>query len=365
MDVCLSPGGKTSFVTAGPVDAVLVGTLDGVHRLERGAGGTPWIASRHGLDGVHVGSLMSLAEGWSFAGAHSGGLFRSEGGSARWTPAMDGIDRAHDQVYTLAAQQRAGGVVLWAGTQPAALYRSDDLGATWVEVPSILDVPDTDKWDFPAPPHVAHVKNIAFHPSDDAMLYVCVEQGAVLKSVDDGRTWQELAGYSRADDKAYRDAHRIEIAAAHPNKLFLSSGEGVYTSDDAGLTWTHLTKKRDRIGYPDQMFIDPDDERTVYVAGAAQSPPHWRETHDGNPGILRSRDGGATWSELTAGLPANIRGNIEAMTLCHGPHGVELFAGTATGDVFMSANRGDSWTTIASGLPAISKGGHYRAFVTA
>jgi photosystem II stability/assembly factor-like uncharacterized protein len=365
MDVCLSPGGKTSFVTANPVDTVLVGTIDGVHRLSRNAANSAWTVSRRGLDGVHVGSLLSIPGGRLFAGAHSGGLFRSDDATAPWERTMDGIADAHSQVYCLAAQQRDGRLVLWAGTQPAALYRSDDLGDTWTELPGIRDVPDTDKWTFPAPPHVAHVKNIAFHPTDASTMYVCIEQGALLKSVDDGQTWHELASYSRADDIAYRDAHRLVIAPTHPDKLFMTSGEGVYTSDDAGVTWTHLTRKRDRLGYPDQLFIDPADESTIYVAGAANAPPNWREKRDGNPGVLKSTDGGRTWRELSAGLPAKIRGNIEAMTLASGAHGIEFFAGTALGDVFASANGGDSWQTIASGLPAVSKAGHYRQFVEA
>jgi photosystem II stability/assembly factor-like uncharacterized protein len=308
MDVCLSPGGKTSYVTSHPVDALLVATIDGICVLRRNGAGNAWSVEGRELAGVHVGSLLPLQSGQRFAGAHSGGLFRSEGESAPWVRAMNGIASEHAQVYHLAAQQRRSGVVLWAGTEPAALYRSDDLGATWTELPSIRDVPDTDKWTFPPPPHIAHVKNIAFHPTDEATLYLCIEQGALLKSTDDGATWHELSSYSRVDDIAYRDMHRIAIAPLHPDILFMTSGEGVYRSTDAGSTWTHLTRKRDRLGYPDQLFIDPRDEQTIYVAGAANAPPNWRAKRDGNPGILKSSDGGHTWRELVNGLPKSIGG---------------------------------------------------------
>ena len=244
-----------------------------------------------------------------------------------------GIAAEHDQIYTLAAQHHGDRVVLWAGTQPAALYRSDDLGDTWVEHPGILEVPDTDKWSFPAPPNVAHVKHISFHPTEQATMYVCIEQGALLRSTDGGRTWTELSEYSREDDWAYRDMHRLVIAPSNPDKLLLTSGEGLYSSSDAGATWTHLTRKRDRLGYPDQLFLDPRDQRTIFIAGAADSPPHWIEKKDGRPGVLRSRDDGASWTELRTGFPEHIRGNIEAMTMCHGPYGLQFFAGTALGDV--------------------------------
>lgn len=365
MEVCLSPGGQTSFESTARASELLVATIDGVHRLHRRAPESAWTISRQGLDGLHISSLLSLPDGTVFAGSHNGGLFRRESGTASWQRCTEGFAPEYEQVYCLAAQQRAGRIVLWAGTEPAAIYRSDDLGETWTELPSLRSVPDTDKWTFPGPPHAAHVKNIAFHPRDEATIYVCVEQGALLKSIDDGCSWRELTGYSRPEDGAYRDAHRIAIAPTHPDTLFLTTGEGVYSSNDAGITWDHLTRKRDRIGYPDPLFIDPNDEHTIYIAGAATSPSHWRKSRDGNPGIMRSSDDGATWHELKAGLPHDIRGNIEALSLCSGPHGVEFFAGTALGDVFTSQNSGTSWEILPLRLPAIAKAGHYRAFIPA
>jgi photosystem II stability/assembly factor-like uncharacterized protein len=364
MDVCLSPNGQTSFATPAPVERLYVGTVDGVHVLDRDHNGR-WTSKRHGLDNVHVGSLASVDGDKLFAGAHTGGLFSSRAGSARWEPARNGIDDSYSQVYSLAVQSRSSGIVMWAGTEPAGLFRSDDLGETWMLVPTLLNVPDTDKWFFPPPPHIAHVKHVAFHPSAESTLYVSIEQGALLKSTDDGKTWHELAEYSRPDDPVYRDMHRLTIVPSDPKRLFLTGGNGLYTSQDAGLTWKHVLNKNDRLGYPDQFFIDPRDEETLYIAGAATAPPKWRETHDGNPAILRSRDGGATWQELTNGLPEKIRGNIEAMTLAHGPHGLELFAGTATGEVFASHDGGESWSTIVAGLPPVSKGNHHVAFLVA
>ena len=75
---------------------------------------------------------------------------------------------------------------------------------------------------------------------------------------------------------------------------------------------------------------------------------------------MRTRDAGKTWELADKGLPQKMRANIEAMTVVGYPGGFTLFAGNTDGEVFCSENGADSWTTIASGLKPISKGGHFR-----
>jgi photosystem II stability/assembly factor-like uncharacterized protein len=276
---------------------------------------------------------------------------------------MTGLDRKH--VYTLAVQHRGEQPVLFAGTEPPALYRSDDLGASWYEFPTLRSVPGTEHWIFPPPPHIAHVKNVAFHPAEPTTLYVCIEQGALLKSVDDGRTWFEESSYASDQDFFRNDDHRVLLKPSDPRALFMCGGEGVYGSSDAGRSWTHLTTREDRIGYPDAMFLDPRDENTLYMAGPRHPPRQWGEHGMADATVMRSRDGGHTWEEIREGLPSPVIGNIEGMGLYHWGNQVMLIAGTATGEVFACENAGSPWTCIVRGVPPISKGGHYRWFLTA
>ena len=108
-------------------------------------------------------------------------------GGLTWRDASAGL--GHRNVYTLAVQYRGAATILFAGVEPAKLYRSDDLGASWTELGGLRNVPNTELWNFPPPPHIAHVKNVAFDPNAPATFYACIEQGALLKTVDDGRTW--------------------------------------------------------------------------------------------------------------------------------------------------------------------------------
>jgi len=361
----LSPGGQQMTQAEGPATRMLVGTIDGVAALERARPGAPWTLVGRSLEDRHVGSLVYEAgSGRLFAGAHEdGGLWVSDDGTgASWRPLTSGLDRPH--VYALAARRRGDRVTLFLGTSPAGLYRSEDLGESWTEVTSILGVPGTDQWTFPPPPHIPHVKQIVFHPTDPDTLYVLVEQGALLKSVDDGKSWTELSAYSHPDDEVYRDVHRMVIRPDAPDELYLATGCGAYRSTDGGATYDRLMRRGDRIGYPDFLFLDPVDRRALYVGGARTNPGAWRRTRIADSCLLHSPDEGKSWTELGNGLPDIVEGSFEAMCQHLWPDGMMLAAGTATGEVYVTEDGGASWTEVSENVRPVAKDHHYIAFLS-
>ncbi|HEV8021655.1 MAG TPA: hypothetical protein VGP41_10355 [Candidatus Lustribacter sp.] len=368
MIVCLSPGGRTLTGGADAARRLHVATIGGVWTLERRTADAPWTVAARSLNEHHIGSLVHLPDaGLLLAGAHSGGLFVSRDDGGSWERSMSGIAPEHEHIFTLAAFERSGSTELWAGTQPAALYRSIDLGRTWTELPGVRAVPGTDAWNFPAPPFIAHVKHVAIHPREPATVYVCVEQGALLKSLDAGATWNEVTSYATPEDKWYHDAHRIVFTPSDPANMYLTSGEGLYHTTDAGRTWSHLTTRNDRVAYPDALFLDPGDERCITMAGSGRSPDAWTagDATSAGAGILRSVDGGASWTELHDGLAQPIRGNFEAMSMYHHQAHLALFTGTAVGEVYERPDRDAPWKRIAADLPPVSKVGHYKRLLAA
>jgi photosystem II stability/assembly factor-like uncharacterized protein len=280
---------------------------------------------------------------------HDGGLWRSQDDGKTWERKDQGIE--FDNIYGLNYVEAGSELRIYAGTDPAHIYLSTNLGESWTELPSLRDVPGVEKWTFPAPPHYGHVKNIEFDPRDPDTIYVAVEVGGAFKSTDAGKTWNQMMG-------VYEDVHRMMVAPSRPDNVYMATGHDLYHSADAGANWNILPLPDHRIGYPDALILLPDQPDVLYTAGGRTGPGQWRTVPDADATIGRTRDGGRTWDFSQSGLPSHIRGNVEGVTVNTFPGGYELFAGTTDGDVFTSDNGGDSWTTIAQQLPPISKKGH-------
>ena len=361
----LSPSGQQQTMGSGPATRIQVGTLEGVATLERATPDAPWALTARSLADRHVAALVyEEGSGKLFAAAHAdGGLWVSDDGDGKsWRPLTNGLDRPH--MYSMAARRRGDQVTLFLGTRPAALYRSEDLGESWMEVPSIFDVADTDKWTFPPPPHIAHIKQIVFHPTDPDTLYVLVEQGAFLKSTDDGKSWTDLTSYSHPDDASYRDMHRLVIKPNDPDKFVVVTGVGIYRSSDAGRSFEQLTRRGEQMGYPDFAFLDPKDDNIIYSGGSELNPRAWYDTGVAKSSVMRSTDNGDSWVTLDNGLPNPMVGAIEAMTQHVWDGGMMLLAGTATGEVFATEDEGASWQLITDEARPVSKEDHHIPFIS-
>jgi photosystem II stability/assembly factor-like uncharacterized protein len=363
--ICLSVNGNTLCESERAARTLLVATTEGVYEFGRAELHAPWSCVRKDiLTGNHISALVhEPRSGLLFAGLHfQGGLQVSADRGRTWEARNDGLQSGH--VYTLLVKYLGSHTVLYLGTEPAMLYRSDDLGLSWTALPAMRDVPDTDKWFFPR--SVPHIKNIASHPSQAQTLYVCVEQGDLLKSIDGGKSWRQLSSLDRPDDKFRRDMHRVTFRKDDAQELFLTSGIGLYHSTDGGDSWEHITDPSFVLGYPDPFFIHPVQPNVMFMAGAGASPnPDWAKMGTANPRFMRSTDSGRSWVDAMSGFRRPVRGNIEAAAL-HYSHegGLELFAGTACGELYTSRDEAKSWVLVSEQIDPVSKGPHFRHFLS-
>jgi photosystem II stability/assembly factor-like uncharacterized protein len=227
-------------------------------------------------------------------------------------------------------------------------------------------VPSAPTWSFPAPPHVAHTKFITFDPHDYNTIYACIEQGALLKSTDVGKTWRELntVGFLRDKNRPvehFYDVHRALIDPRDPDRIFVTGGAGLYVTSDGGGHWERWTSPDWAADvYPDGFVWNPRNPDLMFVAAAEHNPTTWRKSTYAGGRIYRSEDGGRKWRKLAGGLPESLKHEFGALCLEDWGRDYSVFAGTTGGEVYCGENGGERWTLIASGLAPISKKGHER-----
>ncbi|MFQ6028028.1 MAG: glycosyl hydrolase, partial [Dehalococcoidia bacterium] len=258
---------------------------------------------------------------------------------------------------SLASARVNGGARIFAGTEPAHLFCSDDLGRSWSELEALRSV-DTSQWFFPGPPHIAHTKHINFHPDDVNTLFIGIEVGGLIKSTDGGKTFHVITGMDP-------DVHRTVINPQDPNRIYITGGDGLYVTSNGGDSWEHWTTTEHEIGgYPDMLVLHPRHPELVFIAAAQYGPGSWRESHYAGTRISRSADGGRTWEPIRQGLPDRLQTAVEAMCLEDWGDSFSVYAATATGEVWGSEDGGANWSELISGLAPISKGPHYVSLAT-
>jgi len=364
MAIGLSHSGPNVYTSPEPSREVLVGTRDGVTIVERAGDG--WRVAHRALIDRHISAIVVEPEsGTIFAGAFfDGGIHASTDGGRTWEARETGLSIKH--VFSMAAARLDGRVRLFAGTEPAHLFYSDDLGHHWTEMPSLRDVPTVETWSFPAPPHIAHTKFITFDPHDPRTIYACIEQGALLRSTDAGQTWRELntVGYYRDKDRpreVFYDVHKAVIDPRDPRRIFASGGAGLYVSLDGGQQWERRMADgwADDV-YPDALVMHPRQPDVMFVGAAEHNPATWHSSHSAGGKIYRSTDAARTWERLRDGLPDDTPHEFGALCLEDWGDSFSVFAATTGGEVYVSDDGGEHWALIARDLAPVSKVHHYR-----
>ena len=121
-----------------------------------------------------------------------------------------------------------GRSVVFAGTEPSMLFRSQDDGDIWQPSPALTGLPSVPTWSFPPRPYTHHVRWIGLHPTDPAVLYAGIELGGVMVTRDGGTTWEDRKPGSQ------HDAHAIATHPTVPDRVYEAAGGGVAFSSDAG-----------------------------------------------------------------------------------------------------------------------------------
>ena len=248
--------------------------------------------------------------------------------------------------------------VLWAGVAPAALFRSADGGRTWELNRPLWDVPSRPRWDPGAGGLCLH--SICPWPGEPGRLAVGISAAGVWLTEDGGRSWRwGVSGlvprYVPEEARATTTAfciHNLRRPPLEPATLYMQFHGGVYRSDDAGESWLDIAPGLPAdFGFP--LAIDPRDPDRAFVIPLTADVD--RVPAEGRLRVYETRDRGASWRPLTAGLPQE--GAFQTiLRQAFGQDGQDplgLYFGAESGELFASGDGGESWTLAAAHLPPV------------
>jgi photosystem II stability/assembly factor-like uncharacterized protein len=243
-----------------------------------------------------------------------------------------------------------------AGVEDAALFKSTDGGQTWKELSGLRGHGSGPHWAPGAGGLCLHT--IMVDPGNPARMYIAISAAGAFRTDDGGASWQPinkgLTSQHIPDPTAEvgHCVHRIAMNRKRPNVLFMQKHWDVMRSDNGGDSWQEVSGNLPTdFGFV--MGVHAHEPDTVYVVPIKSDSEHFPP--DGKLRVYRSRSGGNEWEPLTNGLPQKdcyvnvLRGAmaIDALDSCG------VYFGTTGGQVYASADSGDSWMPIVRDLPAV------------
>ena len=245
---------------------------------------------------------------------------------------------------------------VWAGVEDAALFRSTDGGATWQELSGLRGHGSGPSWAPGAGGMCLHT--IVPDPADSARMFVAISAAGAFRTDDGGQSWKAINRGLRSEHIPDPEAevghcvHRLAMHPSRPDVLFMQKHWDVMRTDDAGDNWREISGNLPTdFGFAIDVHAHEPD--TVYVVPIKSDAEHF--PLDGKLTVYRSRTGGEEWEPLTKGLPQSdcyvnvLRDamSVDILDACG------IYFGTTGGQVYASADAGDSWTTVVHDLPAV------------
>ncbi len=357
---------------------VLVGTRKGAFILTSDGKREKWDISGPHFAGWEIYHLKgSPVDPNRLYASQTGGWFgqliqRSDDGGATWQPVgneftyagvpgthqwYDGSQRPWEfkRVWHLEPSLTDVDTV-YAGVEDAALFRSVDGGMTWQELAGLRNHETGPSWQPGAGGMCLHT--VILDPSVPERMFIAISAAGAFRSDDSGETWHPTNQGLRSEhipDPAAEVGHCVHRIAMHPtrpNVLFMQKHWDVMRSDDAGDSWREISGNLPTdFGFP--IIVHAHEPETIYVVPITSDSLHYPP--DGKLRVYRSRTGGHEWEALTNGLPQSdcyvnvLREAMAVDTL----DSCGVYFGTTGGQVYVSANAGDSWMPIVRDLPAV------------
>lgn len=290
-----------------------------------------------------------------YCGTFAAGLWMTDDAGRTWQPVAGQLPHPATMAVAVSSLEEVGGIgVVWAGTEPSALFRSDDGGRTWQERAGLQALPSKPTWSFPPRPWTHHVRWIEPDATVADRLFVGIELGGVMRSLDGGQTWEDRKPGSQ------HDCHTLRTHKLAPDVIYEAAGGGFAESHDGGDTWRGHDEGR-RHHYLWGLAADPADPNTLMVSGS----PGPRSAHSDQyaEAVLYRRTNGGPWQPVREGLP-DPRGTRAYILATH-PAEPGVFYAATRRDLYRSEDAGQRWGKLTVAWPAQANFNTVNALVVA
>ena len=245
---------------------------------------------------------------------------------------------------------------VYAGVEDAALFRSTDGGESWHELPGLRGHGTGPQWQPGAGGMGLHT--IILDPANPDRMFIAISAAGAFRTDDGGATWKPINKGLRSpyipDPNAEigHCVHHVAMSPRRPGVLFMQKHWDVMRSDDAGDNW-HEVSGNLPTDFGFVIDVHAHEPETIYVVPIKSDSEHF--PIDGKLAVYRSRTGGNEWERLSKGLPDKdcyvdvLRDAMAVDTL----DDCGIYFGTTGGQVYASADSGDSWAPIVRDLPAV------------
>ncbi|HWT88445.1 MAG TPA: exo-alpha-sialidase [Candidatus Angelobacter sp.] len=245
---------------------------------------------------------------------------------------------------------------VFAGVEDAALFKSKDGGKTWSELSGLRGHGTGPKWQPGAGGMCLHT--VILDPSDPKRIYIAISAAGAFRTDDGGATWKPINKGLHSlyiPDPTAEVGHCVHHVAMNPKRpgvLFMQKHWDVMRSDNAGDSWTEVSGNLPTdFGFV--IDVHAHQPETIYVVPIKSDSEHF--VPDGKLRVYRSKTGGNEWEELAKGLPQqNCYVNVlrDAMAV-DSLDDCGVYFGTSGGQVYASSNGGDTWSAIVRDLPGV------------
>jgi photosystem II stability/assembly factor-like uncharacterized protein len=225
---------------------------------------------------------------------------------------------------------------VFVGTEPSAVYISNDGGNSWEKMETLNNLPSSTSWSFPPRPWTHHVRWIEPDANNVDYVFVAIEAGALVQSHDGGKTWID-----RIEEGPY-DTHTLATHPKAPKRLYSSAGDGYFESFDYGESWKRLTEGL-RHHYLYGLAVDSEDPNNVIIS-ASLGPGSAYYFEDAESFVYRKSDDGKKWEAISNGLPEPNGTTITI--LASNPKAAGEFYAVNNHGIFISIDSGVSWKRL-------------------